>query len=71
MVTNNLSPDDIFSPKKNVSFPKSVVEMMQGMIGEPEGGWPKKLQKIVLDSAKAKPIKGRAGRSCRRPISLA
>ena len=35
--------------------------MMQGMLGQPEGGWPKVLQKIILDSAGAKPIKGRPG----------
>ena len=40
---------------------KSVVEMMQGMLGQPEGGWPKVLQKIILDSAGAKPMKGRPG----------
>ncbi|MBC8105073.1 MAG: pyruvate carboxylase, partial [Anaerolineae bacterium] len=61
MVTNDLTPMDVLTPGKNIGFPKSVVEMMQGMIGEPEGGWPKVLQKIVLDSARAKPIKGRAG----------
>ena len=31
------------------------------MLGQPEGGWPKVLQKIVLDSAGAKPIEGRPG----------
>lgn len=63
MVTNNLTPDDIFDETKKHSFPKSVVEMMQGAIGVPEGGWPKKLQKIILDSAGEKPFKGRPGSS--------
>jgi pyruvate carboxylase len=35
--------------------------MMQGMIGWPQGGFPKVLQKIILDSAGVKPIKGRVG----------
>ena len=35
--------------------------MMQGAIGWPEGGFPKVLQKIILDSAGEKPIKGRPG----------
>jgi pyruvate carboxylase len=61
MVTNDLSPMDVLTPGKKLSFPKSVVEMMQGMIGWPEGGFPKVLQKIILDSAGVKPIKGRAG----------
>ena len=34
---------------------------MQGAIGFPPDGWPKVLQKIVLDSAGIKPITGRAG----------
>ena len=61
MVTNNLTATDILSPGKKHNFPKSVVEMMQGMLGFPEGGWPKVLQKIILDSASEKPIKGRPG----------
>jgi len=61
MVTNNLTATDILSPGRQHNFPKSVVEMMQGMLGFPEGGWPKVLQKIVLDSAGEKPIKGRPG----------
>jgi pyruvate carboxylase len=35
--------------------------MMQGLLGFPEGGWPKVLQKIILDSAGVKPLKGRPG----------
>jgi pyruvate carboxylase len=61
MVTNNLTAMDVLSPDRKLNFPRSVVEMMQGMLGFPEGGWPKVFQKIVLDSAGAKPIKGRPG----------
>ncbi len=61
MVTNNLTAMDVLTPGKKLNFPKSVVEMMQGLLGFPEGGWPKVLQKIVLDSAGAKPYKGRPG----------
>lgn len=59
MVTNDLTPMDVLNPAKKLSFPKSVVEMMQGAIGVPEGGWPKVLQKIILDSAGVKPHKER------------
>ncbi|HEY0009732.1 MAG TPA: pyruvate carboxylase [Tepidisphaeraceae bacterium] len=59
MVTNNLTAMDVLNPAKKLSFPKSVVEMMQGAIGVPEGGWPKVLQKIILDSAGVKAHKGR------------
>jgi pyruvate carboxylase len=61
MVTNNLTAMDVLTPDRKLNFPRSVVEMMQGMLGQPEGGWPRVLQKIVLDSAGAKPIKGRPG----------
>ncbi|MDB5357495.1 MAG: pyruvate carboxylase [Phycisphaerales bacterium] len=61
MVTNGLSPMDVLTADKKLNFPRSVVEMMQGQLGQPEGGWPKVLQKIILDSAGAKPIKGRPG----------
>ncbi|HEX4055181.1 MAG TPA: pyruvate carboxylase [Tepidisphaeraceae bacterium] len=61
MVTNGLSALDVLNPNKKLHFPKSVVEMMQGAIGFPEGGWPKVLQKIILDTSGAKPIKGRPG----------
>src|SRR5665213_1863415 len=61
MVTNGLTPMDVLTPDKKLNFPKSVVEMMQGQLGFPEGGWPKVLQKIILDSSGAKPIVGRPG----------
>ena len=58
MVTNGLSAADVLNPARKLSFPKSVVEMMQGAIGFPDGGWPKVLQKIILDSAGVKPYNG-------------
>jgi pyruvate carboxylase len=61
MVTNNLSAMDVLQGGKKLAFPKSVVEMMQGAIGWPEGGFPKVLQKLILDSAGAKTMKGRPG----------
>jgi len=61
MVTNGLSAWDVLNGGKQLNFPKSVVELMQGAIGTPEGGWPKVLQKIILDSAGEKAIVGRPG----------
>ncbi len=51
MVHNNLTTEDLLNPKKQLSFPKSVVDMMSGMLGRPPEGWPKKIRKVVLDSA--------------------
>jgi pyruvate carboxylase len=61
LVTNNLTADDVLSGSKPLSFPRSVVEMMQGLLGEPEGGWPPRFRQIVLESARAAPIEGRPG----------
>jgi pyruvate carboxylase len=59
MVTNDLNTDAVLEKGATLNFPKSVVEMMQGQIGFPEGGWPRKIQKLILQSAGAQPIKGR------------
>lgn len=59
MVTNNLKPADILDESRHLAFPKSVVEMMRGDLGYPPGGWPKKLQKIVLGDTK--PLTKRPG----------
>jgi pyruvate carboxylase len=59
MVTNNLTGDDLLNPRNPLTFPRSVVEMMQGLLGEPEGGWPQQFRDIVLRSAHATPISGR------------
>jgi len=61
MVHNNLKPEDILTPKRQLSFPKSVVDMMQGMLGRPEEGWPEKVRKIVLASAGASSFDHRPG----------
>jgi pyruvate carboxylase len=43
----------------NLTLPNSVVDMLSGSLGEPDGGWPPKLQRIVLKGAKPRP--GRPG----------
>jgi pyruvate carboxylase len=61
MVTNGLTAKDILETDTTLNFPRSVVEMMQGMLGQPDGGWPKPFQEIVLRSARVEPIVGRPG----------
>ena len=41
------------------SFPESVIDMLQGGLGQPVGGWPKDVQKIIL--GKKKPFTNRPG----------
>jgi pyruvate carboxylase len=43
----------------HLSLPHSVVEMFSGALGTPEGGWPKKLQRVILQGRK--PERGRPG----------
>jgi pyruvate carboxylase len=47
------------TPEHNLTLPTSVIEMFMGSLGAPEGGWPRKLQKIILRGAK--PRRGRPG----------
>ena len=48
MLSNNLTPEDLLNPKKEVSFPESVVEFFEGKLGQPPGGFPPELQSRVL-----------------------
>lgn len=48
MVQNDLTEEDIFEKGHELSFPESVVTFFQGDLGQPVGGFPKELQKIIL-----------------------
>lgn len=48
MVQNGLTAENIYEKGKNLSYPDSVVDYFKGMMGQPEGGFPEKLQKLVL-----------------------
>jgi pyruvate carboxylase len=63
LVTNELTAADVMKSSTPLAFPRSVVEMMQGLLGEPDGGWPKDFQQLVLRGAHAEPIAGRPGAS--------
>lgn len=53
MVQNNLTPDNICEKGKNMDFPDSIVSYFEGMMGQPEGGFPEDLQKVVLKDKEA------------------
>ena len=59
MFKNGLTKENILEVGKDLSYPDSVVEYFEGMIGQPEGGFPEELQKIVLKDKK--PIDVRPG----------
>jgi pyruvate carboxylase len=48
MVQNNLQPDDVYQRGDELTFPQGVVDFFKGMIGQPVGGFPERLQKIIL-----------------------
>jgi pyruvate carboxylase len=35
-------------PDHNLTLPNSVVDMLMGSLGEPDGGWPEKIQRVIL-----------------------
>ncbi|KFG90888.1 Acetyl-CoA carboxylase biotin carboxylase subunit [Sphingobium herbicidovorans NBRC 16415] len=51
MVAQDLTPEDVLDPAKDIAFPSSVIEMLRGDLGQPPGGWPKALQERVLGEA--------------------
>lgn len=53
MVTQDLTPEAVLDPARDISFPTSVAEMLRGDLGQPPGGWPAALQKRVLGNEPA------------------
>ena len=52
MISNNLTVADVMERGEDISFPESVKSFFRGDLGQPVGGFPKKLQKIVLKDEK-------------------
>jgi len=48
MVSNKLTPEEVISRGESLSFPESVRELLRGDIGQPLGGWPADMQRVVL-----------------------
>ena len=48
MTSNDLDAEDIFKKGDTLSFPESVKGFFRGDLGQPPGGFPKELQKIIL-----------------------
>ena len=61
LVSHNMTVADLerLPEDHTVQLPNSVVEMFEGSLGEPEGGWPEKLTRIILHGKK--PVPGRPG----------
>ena len=61
LMTKGMHPQDLLKLdlQHDLALPNSVVEMFAGSLGTPPGGWPRKLQGIILRGSQAK--KGRPG----------
>ncbi len=61
MVTNDLTVDDVLDPQRELAFPQSVKDLLAGRMGQPPGGFPEQVQKVVLRGEE--PLVGRPGDS--------
>ena len=52
MTSNNLTEQEVMEKGETLSFPESVISFMKGDLGQPTGGFPKKLQQIILKNVK-------------------
>jgi len=59
MIQNELTAENIVEKGKHLSYPDSVISYFEGMMGQPQGGFPKDIQAVVLKGKK--PITGRPG----------
>lgn len=53
MISNGLTAKDVLEKGETLSFPESVVGFFRGDLGQPPGGFPKQLQKLVLKDKKS------------------
>ena len=61
MVANNLTADDVVNGERDLNWPDSVIDLLSGAMGQPPGGFPKKIKQRVLGDRKA--FRGRPGAS--------
>ncbi len=60
MFKNGLTKENILTDGAGLSYPDSVVDYFKGMMGQPDGGFPAQLQKIVLKDIE--PLTDRPGK---------
>lgn len=52
MTTNGYTREDILEKGQDISFPDTVISFFKGEIGQPTGGFPEKMRKLVLKNEK-------------------
>ena len=48
LVTNNLSTEDMLDESREFAFPESVIDLVSGRMGQPPGGFPKRVRQRIL-----------------------
>lgn len=62
LITRGIKAEDVTNLPPGTPFPDSVIDMLAGGLGQPMGGWPEEVQKVVL---------GDRPRTTERPGALA
>jgi pyruvate carboxylase len=68
MIANDLTPEDVLDPARDVAFPESVIALFRGDLGFPADGFPAALQAKVLQGAA--PLTDRPGATL-PPVDMA
>ncbi|ANK63111.1 pyruvate carboxylase [Loigolactobacillus backii] len=68
MVQHDLTEEDVYHDGATIDFPDSVINFFMGDLGQPVGGFPEKLQQIILKGKK--PLTVRPG-SLAKPVDFA
>ena len=48
LVTRDMKAEDVITGNAQIDYPESVIDMLMGNLGQPDGGWPPEVQKAVL-----------------------
>lgn len=62
MVSNKLTPEEVVEKAETLDFPGSVLDFLEGMMGQPYGGFPEPLRTRALRDQR-KPLSERPGKS--------
>lgn len=61
LVANDLRPEEILDPSRQLSFPESVIDLIGGKMGQPPGGFPPEVVQAIM---RGRPmVEGRPGAS--------
>lgn len=52
LTSNGYSEEDVYAKGESISFPDSVKQLFRGDLGQPHGGFPSDLQRIILKNEK-------------------